>query len=351
MKKISIMIMVLAIAFLAACKKDESNKATISSNITAPVMSSPAANTAIVVTATDTTQLLKVQWGSANYGVSAVLSYFVQIGTSGSNFAKRTTLGTTSNVDTLSLTYGALNNAVMAGLGLPANAVSAIEMRVGSALSGKDTVYSATTKLNVTTYKELAPAKLYVPGDYQGWNPAAAATLPSVTTFTYEGYVYISNTNQFKFTSAPDFNHINFGDAGGGKLTTNGNADGVKVAAPGYYKLNVDIKNLTYSAALINTFGVIGTATPHAWDSSTPMTYDPIKKTWSVTVALVPGALKFRANDAWDINYGPADVNALSGNLIQTDNAITIVTGGNYTVTIDMNQSTQNKYLYTVVKN
>lgn len=343
--------MVLSVAFLAACKKDESNKATVSSNITAPVLSAPATNTAIVVTAADTTQQLKVKWSSADYGVQAVVNYFVQIGTSGSNFAKKTTVGMTTNVDTLSLTYGALNNAVMSGLGLPANATSTIEMRVGSAIYGKDSVFSSPIKLTVTTYKELAPAKLYVPGDYQGWNPGAAATLPSVTTYTYEGYVYISNTNQFKFTSAPDFNHINYGDAGSGKLTTNGNADGVKVSAPGYYKLNVDIKNLTYATALIKTFGIIGTATPHAWDSSTPMTYNAANNTWSVTVALVPGALKFRANDAWDINYGPADSNALTGNLIQTDGAITIATAGNYTVTIDMTQTAGKKYQYTVVKN
>ncbi len=292
-----------------------------------------------------------MKWSSADYGVQAVVTYFVQVGASGSNFAKKATLASTNNVDTLSFTYSALNNAALTGLGLPANAASPIEMRVGSTIYGKDTVYSAVTKLSVTTYKELAPPQLYVPGDYQGWNPAVAPVIYPVTTFAYEGFAYISNTNQFKFTTAPDFNHINYGDAGGGKLTTNGNADGVKVAQAGYYKLNVDVQGLTYSAVLINSFGIIGTATPHAWDSSTPMTYNPATKTWSVIVALVPGALKFRANDAWDINYGPADTNALTGNLIQTDGAITIATAGNYTVTIDMNQTTPKKYLYTVVKN
>ncbi|WCT14193.1 SusE domain-containing protein [Mucilaginibacter jinjuensis] len=349
MKKLFILTTAMVVVLLAACKKEE--RATVSSNIKAPVMSAPTVGTSIVVTPADSTQQLKVKWSSADYGVQAVVTYFVQIGTSGSNFAKRATLGSTNNVDTLSFTYGALNNSVLNTLGLPANAASPIEMRVGSTIYGKDTVYSATTKLNVTTYKELAPPQLYVPGDYQGWNPAAAAMIYPVTTFAYEGYVYITNTNQFKFTTAPDFNHINYGDAGGGKLTTNGNADGVKVAQAGYYKLNVDISALTYSAVLINSFGVIGTATPHAWDSSTPMTYNQGTKTWSVTVALVPGALKFRANDAWDINYGPADSNALSGNLIQTDGAITINTAGNYTVTIDMSQNTPKKYLYTVVKN
>jgi hypothetical protein len=104
---------------------------------------------------------------------------------------------------------------------------------------------------------------------------------------------------------------------------------------------------------LINTFGIIGTATPQQWNASTPMTFSTTTKLWKITLNLVPGALKFRANDDWGINYGPADVNALTGTLIQTNDAITVVNAGNYTVTIDMSQSTANqkKYVYTVVKN
>jgi hypothetical protein len=156
----------------------------------------------------------------------------------------------------------------------------------------------------------------------------------------------------FKFTSAPDWDHINYGDAGGGKLSTDGLAAGLKVDAPGVYKLNADITNLTYSATLINTIGIIGTATPHGWDSSTAMTYDVASNKWSIKLALVPGALKFRDNDSWDINYGPTDANALSGKLIFNDpGAVTINDAGTYTITLDMSQSSSKGYAYTIVKN
>jgi hypothetical protein len=97
---------------------------------------------------------------------------------------------------------------------------------------------------------------------------------------------------------------------------------------------------------------LIGTATPGNWDSSTDMTFDPETGLWSKTLDLVNGALKFRANNAWDVNYGPKDSNALEGELIGTDAAISIPSNGNYTVTIDMSRSGDgHKYTYTVVKN
>jgi hypothetical protein len=348
MKKVFFILLALA-AGLSACKKEE--RVTVSSNIDAPVLTNPTDGTAIVVTPADSAQTISASWKKANYGVDAVVTYFVQVSVSGTNFANRITIGTTVS-DTIKMTYGALNSKLLSGLNLPANAASAIEIRTGSAIYGRDSVYSKAVKVSFTTYKELAPEKLWLPGSYEGYNPGAAPTIPSVTTYTYEGYAYFNAAGNFKFTSAPDYGHVNYGDAGGGKLTTDGLAGGIGYDAAGVYKLNADIKGLTYSAVLIKTFGIIGTATPHAWDSSTAMTYDAGQNTWTVKVALVPGALKFRANDAWDINYGPADANALTGKLIFNDpGAVTIVDAGNYTVTLDMSQSTQKNYLYTIVKN
>ncbi len=341
--------MALAFGMFSACKKDP--KVMVSSNIAAPVLVNPADGTSIAVTPADSSQIVSAIWHKANYGVDAVVNYFVEVAVAGNNFAGHIVIGSTVK-DTLSMTYGALNSKLLAGLNLPANAASSIEVRTGAAIYGKDSVYSKPIKLTFTTFKELAPEKLWLPGSYEGYNPAAAPTIPSVTTFTYEGYAYFNASGNFKFTSAPDYGHVNYGDAGGGKLTTDGLAGGIGYDAAGVYKLNADIKNLTYTAVLIKTFGIIGTATPHAWDSSTAMTYDAVKNLYNVKVDLVPGALKFRANDAWDINYGPADANALSGKLIFNDpGAITIVNAGNYTVTLDMSQSTQKAYVYTIVKN
>jgi hypothetical protein len=348
MKKTFIIVMAAMLGFMAACKKED--KAIVSSNITLPVLLAPTTGTAIAVTPADSAQRLQFKWSSTNYGVVTVLNYFVQVDVDGNNFSKKYVLGNTP-ADTLGLTLGSLNSKLLAGIGLNANAANAIEVRVGSAINGKDTVYSKSIKLNFTTYKEIAPDRLWIPGSYQGYSPGTAPTIPSVTTFTYEGYVYINASGDIKFTTAADYYHVNYGYTSAGVLTTNGNAGGIPIPASGYYKLNADIKGLTYSATLINSFGIIGTATPQQWNASTPMTYDATNKVWKITLALLPGALKFRANDTWDVNYGPADPNALTGTLIQTNDAVTIVTAGTYTVTIDMTQSTQKKYLYTVVKN
>lgn len=346
MKNIFITTLAAMIMVLAACKKED--KVVISTHIVVPVISTPATATTLVVTPADSAALLSVQWSKANYGVNAVLGYFVQVDSSGNGFKKSISLLSTKN-DTLTLSNGAFNTLLLNGLGLAPNAVSKIDIRIGVSLSGKDTVYSAPITMVITTYKQLAPLQLYVPGQYQNWSPSTAPLIYPVTTFTYEGFVYMQSAGYFKFTSDPDWTHVNYGDGGNGKLTTNGEAGAMSNAA-GYFKLNADIKNLTYSASLIRTFGIIGTATAQSWNSSTPMTFNTANGTWSVTTNLTAGALKFRANDAWDINYGPANSANLTGLLIQTNDAINITSAGRYTITMDMSQTTQKNYTYSVVQ-
>jgi hypothetical protein len=197
------------------------------------------------------------------------------------------------------------------------------------------------------------PAKLWLPGGYQGWSPATAPIIYAISSSVYEGYVYVNSGTGFKFTSAPDWDHINYGDAGtAGALTTDGLANGLSIGVAGYYKLKADTKNLTYDIVLVNTWGMIGTATAGAWDTSTPMTYDLTNNVWKATINLVPGALKFRANNDWGLNYGPASIADLKGTLIQTNDAINVTEAGSYTVTLDFSRSkAPYQYIYSVLKN
>jgi starch-binding outer membrane protein SusE/F len=350
MKKLFIIISVLGIAALSACKKDK--LATVSQNITAPVLKAPATDTTIVVTPADSANVVNFAWTAADFGVSGINTYFVQVGIANSNFKTNVVIGSTTNTTSLSMSVGALNNALLSGLGITANAETDLELRVGSALYGKDSTFSKSIKLSFTSFKALAPPYLWLPGSYEGYNPGAAPTIPEQTTYTYQGYAYFSAPGNFKFTSAPDYNHINYGDGGNGTLTTNGNAAGIVYNSTGVYYLNADIQNLTYSAVYIQSFGIIGPATAGGWNSSTPMTYDISTGLWSITTTLIGGQpLKFRANDAWDINYGPADSNALVGTLqFNNPGSITITDSGTYTITIDMTQKTQKAYLYSIVK-
>ena len=333
-------------ACISACKK--APLATVAANITAPVLNNPADGSSVDVTVADSAQALTINWASPNYGVSAVVNYIVQVDSVGSNFTKNYVLASLTSTNTFSLSYNNFSGKMMNGLGLAPNALSSIEIRIASAIYGKDTVYSKPVKIALTT---LAVNQLWLPGSYEGYNPAAAPTIPAVTQTTYEGYVYFSAAGNFKFTSAPDYNHVNYGDGGNGTLTTNGNAGGIVFSPAGVYLLDADITNLTYSATYISTFGIIGTATPQQWNASTPMIYDQSTGLWSIKIALVPGALKFRADDGWTINYGPLDSNALTGTLqFNNPGAITINNAGTYTVTIDMTQKKQKGYYYTIVQ-
>lgn len=83
----------------------------------------------------------------------------------------------------------------------------------------------------------------------------------------------------------------------------------------------------------INSIGIIGTATPGGWDSETMMVQDATDPNiWTLTIALTDGEAKFRANNAWDINWGSTDFPAGTG----TPNGPNIkVIAGDYTITFN----------------
>ncbi|MEO5905967.1 MAG: SusF/SusE family outer membrane protein [Saprospiraceae bacterium] len=60
--------------------------------------------------------------------------------------------------------------------------------------------------------------------------------------------------------------------------------------------------------AQVESVGLIGPATPGGWDRDTNMVQDvDSAHLWSMDITLVAGEAKFRANDAWDINWGNSD--------------------------------------------
>ena len=76
--------------------------------------------------------------------------------------------------------------------------------------------------------------------------------------------------------------------------------------------VNVDEMTYTWeaideSAADVQTnIGIIGDSTPDGWDADTNMTQSEFNPhIWYIQgIELVDGFAKFRANDAWDINWG-----------------------------------------------
>jgi hypothetical protein len=60
------------------------------------------------------------------------------------------------------------------------------------------------------------------------------------------------------------------------------------------------------------------------------MSWDPVHGVFTVTLDLVAGEWKFRANDGWDYNFG----GSLTALTVGGDN-IAVAEAGNYTITLD----------------
>lgn len=153
------------------------------------------------------------------------------------------------------------------------------------------------------TIKELNFAPyIYEIGNNTGWGdvcPLAGLNYDG----QYKGFAYLDGELKYK----PHENDWNddwekaSGDAYAGTLTTEG-SDNIDAVAPGFYMMDVNLATLTYKHTLIETMGVIGSATPSLWDVDTDMTYDNSDGSWNLTIELTDGEIKIRANDGWDIN-------------------------------------------------
>ena len=160
--------------------------------------------------------------------------------------------------------------------------------------------------LNMMDYSytiEEAP-ELYMKGDANGWDGYDYLAGDGVH---FTGFMYL-NQNGFKFTTAPDWSGTGYG----ANFDTAPNAANIVITEPaGYYKVDVDLSAKTYTLTPITSIGIIGSAAPNGWDSDVDLTYVPYNKEtkegryWEAkNIKLKAGECKFRANDAWDMQWG-----------------------------------------------
>lgn len=155
----------------------------------------------------------------------------------------------------------------------------------------------------------LTIENLYTPGGSNGWNQAASQMLYTTDYANYMGFAHLNG--EFKFTSQPDWNGINFGNSGEeGKLSTDGGAGNLSASADALYWCQVNITSLTYSITEITSCGVIGEL--NSWGGQEALTPSADFLTWTGTIDFgAGGEWKIRFNDNWDINLG-GDMNNLS---------------------------------------
>jgi hypothetical protein len=210
----------------------------------------------------------------------------------------------------------------------------------GAGCIKQDGQWLLTINLEEGTYAFTSAVEyLYTPGNSNGWSHDSSQKLFTSNYADYQGYAHLNG--DFKFTNAADWNHVNYGSAGEGLLSTDPTAGNISSPADALYWCQVNTAALTYSITQITSYGVIGGF--NSWGAQENLTPSADYLTWTGTVTIGAGdEWKFRANDNWDINLGGSLDNLTPGG----DN-IKTTEAGTYKITLDLSSL---PYKATVVK-
>ncbi len=220
----------------------------------------------------------------------------------------------------------------------------------GSLEAGGDNIkvtagtYKITMNLNALTYNIEKYSWGIVGSAFNDWGATADGKM------TYDPYsdqwrtMITLKEGEMKFRLNSDWT-VNYGDTGANGTLDDG-GDNIKVTA-GKYLVTMNLIEKTYTLLPVtNLWGLVGDATPNGWDGpDVPMTLDysqyaadfDTKGIWVAKgVVLKTGEMKFRANNAWDVNYGDTGAD---GSLEGGGDNIK-VTAGTYDIVLDFSGST-----------
>ncbi|TVQ12935.1 MAG: hypothetical protein EA361_10290 [Bacteroidetes bacterium] len=339
MKKITYILAIFMVTLVwVSCEKDDDKVTLDLTQSVAPVVGDLSH---LVLHEDHATDTLVISWTEADYGPLNLPSptyrlHFMHADT-------LLTILTATEGTTYNITVNSLNNRLI-NLGFEADVAADFQFMVSSFISVEDNgtmLHSDPVTASLTPFESEDPVEpdvsvLWVPGAYQGWSPATAPNVYSPTSNDiYKGYVHFPadvTSLEFKFTGQPNWDGPNYGFGGEGILDTDAGASNLSVEETGTYYMTVNTEELTWSPQVRN-YALIGTF--NAWAADEPLTWDNDAKVFTVTLDFVEGDMfKWRANGAWDINYGantPDD-----GTLVQGGADIPVPEAGNYTIILDL---------------
>ncbi len=346
---------------LTSCVKQE---VTPYLNPGGPLQFNSTITTIVLQQANATTNAGTFSWNAADFGYKAAVTYTIQFCRAGSNFAAAASAELTIGSQlSRTITVRDLNAKLLdiIPFGVPSSVHARLKADVGS---GVAPIYSnIITNLVVTAYLDIVsynfPQALWVAGNYQGWNPGAAPQIvdkaaSGTTGSNYEGYINFTDgpTHPFKMVKGNNWGAGDFGSAGVNTLGNGGANLELGAQTAGVFLIRANTQNMTWSNYKINTWGIIGDATPGGWGGSTPMTFNPADGSWAITTNLTAGEVKFRANNDWAVNFGDTHnpPGVVRDNKPDYDGTnIPIAASGNYTLVLNIGIA--GNYNYTIRRN
>ena len=345
--------MAAAVGMIAGCQEPEMVQMAAPEDVVAPELE--AVEGPIEITPSNMVDgVVAFTWSAADYGVQTQINYSLEAATAAAPDTKVTITsgmtGTSTEVD-----YETLNAILFNDLGLADGVAEDVNFFIGAKVGEYAKIYSnaVTVSCKVTaaekTYPTLTVAGSYA---YNNWTPGKGQFVFDFegTDAKYSGVIDFGedvSALQFKFVGtawgqnefsvpsgeaqAPEAAELPLVAGGGDNISA--------YTTHRYYSLTLDkgtpkvTKNFSF-----NSLGVIGDATPTGWDADTDMQFNADKQRFYVDLTLIDGTIKFRADDAWDVNWGGADGVLASG----ADNIP--VTAGDYRIYVNLNDPANPTY-------
>jgi hypothetical protein len=310
---------ILLMTLLISACADESPGPVLpdSDTFVAPVMENPATADEKILTAETSEDMFEAfEWSEADYGdISLSTNYVLEVDDD-ADFSSPLNLFESATATSTEITVGDFNDALLA-LGLTPNEAGTVNIRVRSTITGQaaDTLYSNVIERTATNYKAgdcgnhctIGLIGNATPG---GWDIDTDLHLVDAATdkYTWATTLYLA-AGEAKFRASDDWAE-NWGAAGFPAGTGVQDGANIPISEAGYYRVTFNDVTGDYSFTLLNTptytsIGVIGSGTAGGWDSDQDLTQDDSDDhVWTGTFTFTDGEAKFRANDAWNNNWG-----------------------------------------------
>ena len=199
-------------------------------------------------------------------------------------------------------------------------------------VDGRAKFYRITIDALNKTY-EITPLNfqeyIYEAGVNNSWGDYQQPLYCADGNGTYTGYFYAQDADwtggkgAFKFRGAADnWDNGNYGlgsfDEASltGSLIDDGNSGNI-MPAPGFYRADVNLADMTFKLTAINSVYVVGSAVGNDWDTGVAMTFNHDKHCWECDATFTEaGVIKFKGNGTWDSedgNWGGTMDNIING--------------------------------------
>ncbi|WP_339648829.1 SusF/SusE family outer membrane protein [uncultured Salegentibacter sp.] len=339
MKKFSILFLAfIALLNFSACTQDDDIVFVAQPDPEGIQFSNSFQNTYVLPSGNPDNLAERFVWNEVDFEAPTTITYELQ-GSTAEDFGDLMVIGSTDN-NNLGVSIGQMRElAEDAGLDndpeteAPNTGIVYFKVRAfagdgeGNALEE----FSETIALNVELPEaeeegEAPKMELFLVGDATeaGWDPANNNTPlfrdgENESVYYFEGrFAGGGDIEGFKFLQTTEW-QPQWG-LSNGELTNSeilgDDPDAFPVEDDAYYSLMVNVEEMTYtweeideSTAEVQTnIGIIGDATPGAWDDDTDMTQSEFNPhIWYIEgIELTDGEAKFRADDAWDLDWGGA---------------------------------------------